>query len=141
VTAPAWSPDGTRIAAGCDGTLCLINPDGSGLTLLASRGGRPAWSPSGESIAFVCPGTGLDTVCIISRNGINVFAVTDELGQVVNTPQWSSDGRRLAFDLITGDEPTATLYVLNIISNRQQAVAQVSTTDNNGFFGISWQPQ
>jgi TolB protein len=60
--APAWSPNGTRIAFASnpngafegDFDLFSIRPDGSGRTRLTttSIGNSPAWSPDGTKIAF-----------------------------------------------------------------------------------------
>jgi Tol biopolymer transport system component len=59
----AWSPDGSRIAVlrqvqrkdGYDTKVLLVNPDGSGLTDLATlrnmAGQHPRWSPDGKRIA------------------------------------------------------------------------------------------
>ncbi|MEL6150635.1 MAG: hypothetical protein AAFR56_13495 [Chloroflexota bacterium] len=141
ITGLAWSPDGTRIVASCNGMICVMNPDGTNLTVTSSRGDRPSWSPDGETIAFVCPAYGAETICIINRNLTNAFPLLGIGGRIRNTPQWSSDGRQLAFDMVPGDEPTAFLYILDIVSNEWQSVAQISTEGNNNFYGISWQPQ
>ena len=59
-SAPAWSPDGRRIAfqSNRDGNIeiYVMNADGSGqrnLTRNAARDSRPSWSPDGRRIAFV----------------------------------------------------------------------------------------
>ena len=57
---PAWSPDGERLAFGCniqDGPneLCIARKDGSGLAVLTTGPeleAHPAWSPDGSTIAF-----------------------------------------------------------------------------------------
>ncbi|MEO6923578.1 MAG: DPP IV N-terminal domain-containing protein [Bryocella sp.] len=62
---PAWSPDGSSIAAvicgenadstcAGDGHIAVMNPDGSQTrNLVSSRGfSRPAWSPDGTAIAY-----------------------------------------------------------------------------------------
>jgi TolB protein len=61
----AWSPDGRKLAVvvcvrwsffQCypKSAVAVVNPDGSGLTMLADAGGfaRPTWSPDGRTIAF-----------------------------------------------------------------------------------------
>ena len=59
--APAWSPDGTRIAFMCRNPInnvfeiCVMNADGTGRTQLTNNSvldGTPTWSPDGEKIVF-----------------------------------------------------------------------------------------
>jgi len=66
IGAPAWSPDGQRIAfegedparcrrplARCArGEIRLVRPDGTGLTMWVPRGIAPSWSPDSQRIAF-----------------------------------------------------------------------------------------
>ena len=51
--APAWSPDGTKIAFARDRHMHVMNVDGTNETVLGdSIGGVIAWSPDGTRIAF-----------------------------------------------------------------------------------------
>lgn len=57
VDAPAWSPDGTRLAfssiRGSEAQLWIVDADGSDLHRLpAVNGFRPAWSPNGQRLVF-----------------------------------------------------------------------------------------
>jgi hypothetical protein len=51
--APAWSPDGTRIALGNGDGVLVMNADGSNLRKVGSlHAHNPVWSPDGQAIAF-----------------------------------------------------------------------------------------
>jgi WD40 repeat protein len=54
VWAPDWSPAGDRISfTSCDGNLHAVNPDGTGLTLIAASAYAPRWSTDGKSLLFL----------------------------------------------------------------------------------------
>jgi len=93
--APAWSPDGTRIAFGrisSDGgfTLWLMNADGSGVHSLGS-GLDPYWSPDGTRIAFSTSPVDLGDLWIMNADGNGRKRLEGGLGGV-----WSPDGTRIA---------------------------------------------
>lgn len=55
-SAPAWSPDGRRLAfeSQANDSIYLVNSDGTGLIRLTQSGKAysPEWSPDGRSILF-----------------------------------------------------------------------------------------
>jgi WD40 repeat protein len=113
VWSPVWSPDDKQIAfSGSHGgvsDLYIVNSDGKGLRQLTNdKYGdlQPAWSPDGRRIAFASdrgPETDL-SVLKFTKWRINVLdlqsgaveAVPAQEGHNLN-PQWSPDGRELAF--------------------------------------------
>ena len=87
--APAWSPDGARIAYVSKGDLFTADADGTHAARIARHADQPAWSPNGRRIAFVRAGA------------VHTIRVDGEDDRTLATgahPAWSPDGRRIAFD-------------------------------------------
>jgi Tol biopolymer transport system component len=117
---PAWSPDGTRIAFVREGSLWVMEADGTGeMQLLGSADPRmyeayPSWSPDGTKIAFVrpfdrgifdtCPSNTGTGVFVMNADGSDPHRFTIEgcRGRVA----WSPSGDSLA---IVGSRGSITL--------------------------------
>ena len=105
-SAPAWSPDGSRIAFISDRNgrraLYVMDADGSGVRQLTDEPLRsadaPAWSPDGSRIAFKSRFQLFTEVKYVSPEGDGPVALTrfatEELG--IGPLFWSPDGTRLA---------------------------------------------
>jgi len=117
---PAWSPDGTRIAFESDWQVWAVNADGSGQRQLTRKGAHnfnPAWSPDGTRIAFErgrrrspcswCPGLWGYDVYVMNADGSGQQRLTRGASQ----PQWSPDGRKIAF--VSQRDGNADIYVMN----------------------------
>ena len=79
--APAWSPDGTRIAFTSyrDGNheIYVMDADGRNVIRLTNNSGwSPAWSPDGARIAFVSLGEGIFDFGIYVMNADGSGGVT-----------------------------------------------------------------
>jgi len=125
-TAPAWSPDGRRLAFGSDRAdkrqIYLIDPSGGEAEKLTSSeegAGSFKWSPDGSTIAF----TSTDPAGAALKEREKTYGQFDVIGQehrmthlyvievatkgvrrltngsfTVGSFDWSPDGRQIAFD-------------------------------------------
>jgi ribonuclease BN (tRNA processing enzyme) len=122
---PAWSPDGRFIAFASDrddptgNDVYVIGADGRGLRRLVHRAGideYPTWSPDGSRIAWSCTGgrvlpegVGDFELCVADAEGGAVTQLTDAAG-VSQLPDWSPDGRSIAFESDRNGWPTLPGY-------------------------------
>jgi Tol biopolymer transport system component len=91
--APAFSPDGRRIAFTRLGDgIFSMNLDGTGVRRLTSNGrdSFPAWSPDGKKIAFVRPGASGWKVHVMSAAGAGERPL--RLAPPAGRPTWTSRG-------------------------------------------------
>ena len=109
--APAWSPDGTRIAFESDrdgnSEIYIMNADGSGQTRLTNNPGNdlyPNWSPDGLKIAFTTYSDNNDDLYVINVDGGGLTRLTDTPDRDENYPDWSPDGRLILLSSFGGGE-------------------------------------
>jgi Tol biopolymer transport system component len=104
--APAWSPDGSRIAfESATATLrhaegvfwgkpeiCVMDADGSDIVRVTDMAGHknsaPAWSPDGTRIAFTSDRDGNSEIYVMDADGSNVVRLTRSEAQDFR-PAWS----------------------------------------------------
>ena len=109
---PDWSPDGSRIAFGCNGEICVINADGSGLDQLTTNAvaRHPSWSGDGTKLVFESARDGNDEIYVMNADGSGQTNITNDPGSD-REPAWSPDGTKIAF---THEQPgPSQIWVMN----------------------------
>jgi Tol biopolymer transport system component len=131
--APAWSPDGRRLAyeSGIDGyfgagSVAVARLDGSGSVQVkginTTTDVGPVWSPSGRELAFQAQGW----IYVVGADGRHKHRLA--AGQ---SPSWSSDGRRLAF------VDNRKLFVINRNGRRKRRISR----KGEYVIGAAWSPK
>lgn len=135
--APAWSPDGVRLAYQCAQDICAINADSTGfaqLTMDAATNRHPTWSPDGSRIAFAAKHAGVTDLYVMASNGAGTARLTQGVG-FVGSPGWSPDGTRIVFDcqVETGNDDLCSVYADGTGFSRL-------TSDPARDYGAAWRP-
>jgi Tol biopolymer transport system component len=139
--APAWSPDGTKIAfwSARNGNrdVFVMNADGSGvmqLTTYADSDRDPVWSPDGTKIVFerTLPGGNSD-LFVMNATGTNQTNVTNNPSDDRNAA-WSPDGTKIAFR--SSRDGNSEIYVMNADGTGVQRLTNDPAIDDDP----DWQP-
>jgi Tol biopolymer transport system component/class 3 adenylate cyclase len=137
--APAWSPDGSRIAftrtvndetaAPEAGRIWTIGVDGSGAAQLRASPDddedNAAWSPDGTRLAFDAstPESGGRDIYVTSSTGTSLTRLTNDPRQDF-APSWSPDGTHIAFVSDRNRQPT--IYIMAADGSDQQPLVSNS---------------
>jgi Tol biopolymer transport system component len=108
-----------------NGSIWVMDPDGSNQTMVYSAGEDPDWSPDATKLAFA---SGRD-IYTMNANGTSVVQLTSTPDEE-QTPHWSSDGTKIVF--FRSDD----IFVMNADGTGVQQL----TTDPARDFSPAWSP-
>jgi Tol biopolymer transport system component len=137
--APAWSPDGQKIAwtsrsHGTGADVFVMNADGSdqqNLTPKPGNRGEPRWSPDGRAILFTAVPPGqprsasgwpYSDVYVMNADGSGQRNLTHTPAAGEGDPAWSPDGQHIAFTRLAGPPGEVRIVVMNADGSAKHAV-------------------
>jgi sulfatase modifying factor 1 len=141
--APAWSPDGTRIAFVSDRegapAIYVMNVDGSDPRRLIQSGNdeedAPDWSPDGTRIAFCSTSAGHWRIYVASADGTGVRCLTaTDTTTDEYAPTWSPDGTRIAFQ--SNVDGQWDVYVMNADGTERRRLTTSTENDYEPTWGV-----
>jgi tricorn protease len=94
----------------------------------------PRWSPDGSQIAFISDMSGEEQVYTIAQDGSSAAVqLTTEHKAMLYEPEWSADGKRLAYS-----DKDGKIYVLTIADKK---VTQIADSTRGQVRDYSWSPR
>jgi TolB protein len=148
LTAPAWSPDGKRIAftrvrfdEEPDAAVYVMDADGKHARKLVDEAVEPDWSPDGTRIALASYRDRVGQTCfhecspnselyVVDADGGHLRRLTTSLANEAS-PTWSPDGKRIAFvsDRSNRDDHEFELYVVDAGGGDPQRITRNDVWD------------
>jgi hypothetical protein len=132
-SAPAWAPDGGKIAFGSNSGIWTVPAAGGTPTQILAFGAQPSWSPDGTKIAY-----GDGDIGVAKADGSNPTSIVTGGGNVA--PSWSPDGTKIAYIAQTGN--SYDVWVANANGSNKTQLTSFGDV-NSGYYdqhAVSWSP-
>lgn len=136
---PAWSPDGTQIAYGCNKgnkhEICVMDSKGSNEHILTKNSFNdwgPNWSPDGKKLVYVSSEVPYAHLMIMDMTTGASKRLLDKEGNE-GSPRWSSDGNRILYMSDRGGR-------FNLYTVRPDGTDEIQVTNFGQDDRPSWSP-
>ena len=145
---PAWSSDGTLIAAtsgdrvfNTANRLVTVNPDGTGLTVILHGGsfGSPDWSPDGTHLVFSRAVKGRRSdIYTVKIDGTELTDITNSPNRAESYPVYSPDGTAIMFSRTQAEGSSVDdLWIVD--ADGSGRLHRVTNTPHLSELGVDWQ--
>lgn len=125
-----WSPDGTQIAFiklnGMRSQVQIIDADGNNVHSLNIDTGvdHLAWSPDGTQLAFT-GGRYIKSVYVVNADGSQPRQFTDQQTTASVQPEWSPDGRSIAFIAYDDGGSVSGTFITNLAGSEWRQLTPI----------------
>lgn len=141
---PEWSPDGRQMAFVSDRAggpqIYKMNADGSEvsrLTFVGTYNQAPAWSPTNEWIAYAGRESGTFDLLLTRPDAMgDVIKLTDGMGGRNEYPNFSPDGRHIAYSSTRGGKGFG-IFITNVDGSYTKRLTSGTGNDKSP----SWSPR
>jgi TolB protein len=134
-SAPAWSPDGSRIAftsnVNGNAEIYVANADGNNARQITFHRGidtSPAWNPASGQIAFTSDRSGVPMIYVMNNDGTNERRLTF-VGEYNESASWSPNGSKLAYVSRSGN--IFDIYVVEMDTGVVKRLTQGDRSNEN----------
>jgi hypothetical protein len=138
--APAWSPDGLKLAYVSGEDIWTMNANGTSqkqLTFNPAKDRSPSWSPDGSRIAFSSDRDSPGDIWIMNTDGSGLTPVTSsDQNSVALDPDWSPDGSKIVYRGGQAGNPL-DIFVVDVGNHNATNLTQSSNADESD---PAWSP-